>query len=118
MAAMRVDVAKYFSNGNLAKEILGDSVITSGFIVEKLLDSHEKFMDAMERSKIKTISAKDICGTNGYTSQIYLISMQLDQANETLIPTISVVMKLFSPKRVEIIFNNFVEGKDENEMVD
>ncbi|KAI1718277.1 hypothetical protein DdX_06697 [Ditylenchus destructor] len=116
MASMRVDIAKYFCNGNFAKEMLGDSIITSGFIVEKLLDSHEEFRETMERSKIKTISAKDICGTNGYTSQIYLVSLELVQESGKSIPSISVVMKAFSPQRVEVIFNNFVEGKDETGM--
>ncbi|KAI1699454.1 ecdysteroid kinase domain-containing protein [Ditylenchus destructor] len=104
----KADVAKYFSNEDFANEILSDSIVPNGFIIEKLLDGNEQFREIMQSSKIKTMSGKDICGTNGFTSQIFLISIELVQDNgkSSDQQTFSVIMKAFSPKRIEDLYKN------------
>ncbi|KAI1731271.1 ecdysteroid kinase domain-containing protein [Ditylenchus destructor] len=113
----KADVAKYFSNEDFANEILSDSVVPNGFIIEKLLDGNDQFREIMQGSKIKTMSGKDICGTDGFTSQIYLISIELEQenGNSSKKHKFSAIMKAVSPKRIEDIFKNFVNVETDGE---
>ncbi|KAI1698632.1 ecdysteroid kinase domain-containing protein [Ditylenchus destructor] len=106
----KANVAKYFSNEDSANEIFCDSVFPNGFIIEKLLDGNEQFREIMQSSKIKTMSGKDMCATNGLTSQIYLISIELlqEHGKSSDQPTFSAIMKSFSPERIEGMFQNMM----------
>ncbi|KAI1718279.1 ecdysteroid kinase domain-containing protein [Ditylenchus destructor] len=111
------DVAKYFSNEDFANEILSDSIVPNGFIIEKLLDGSDQFREIMQGSKIKSMNGKDICGTNGFTSQINLISIELHNENghSSNKHKFSAILKAVSPKRIEDIFKNFVNVETDGE---
>ncbi|KAI1704745.1 ecdysteroid kinase domain-containing protein [Ditylenchus destructor] len=98
----KTDIAKLFSNEDLADEIVSDSVVSNGFIVEKLLDGSDQFREIMQSSKIKTMSGKDICGSDGFTSKIYLVSIEFDQENDSSSEQkkFSAIVKAVCPKRV------------------
>ncbi|KAI1693866.1 hypothetical protein DdX_20420 [Ditylenchus destructor] len=113
----KANVAKYFSNEDSANEIFSDSVFSNGFIIEKLLDGNEQFRGIMQSSKIKTMSGKDMCATNGVTSQIYLISIELlqEDGKSSDQPTFSAIMKAFNTERIEALFQNMMNINTDTE---
>ncbi|KAI1695031.1 ecdysteroid kinase domain-containing protein [Ditylenchus destructor] len=70
------------------------------------------------------MSGKDICGTNGITSKIYLISIELLQENgkSSDQQTFSVILKAFSPKRIDGMFKSVTnvnaDGEVKNEKIE
>ncbi|KAI1704744.1 ecdysteroid kinase domain-containing protein [Ditylenchus destructor] len=99
----KTDIAKLFSNEDLTDEIVSDSVVSNGFIVEKLLDGSDQFREIMQSSKIKTMNGKDICESNGFSSKIYLVSIEFQQENDnsSMQKKFSAIMKVICPKRIQ-----------------
>ncbi|KAI1693834.1 ecdysteroid kinase domain-containing protein [Ditylenchus destructor] len=63
------------------------------------------------------MTGKDICGTNGFTSQIFLISIELHQENDKSSDqqTFSVIMKAFSLDRIEDLFKSVMNISTDGE---
>ncbi|KAI1700511.1 ecdysteroid kinase domain-containing protein [Ditylenchus destructor] len=114
------DTAKLFSNEDFAGEMLSDSVVSNGFIVEKLLDGSDQFREIMKCSKIKTICGKDICESNGFTSKIYLVSIEFQQenGNSSEQQKFSAVMKTVCPKRVQDSIMSTITDVNKNQKDD
>ncbi|KAI1700262.1 ecdysteroid kinase domain-containing protein [Ditylenchus destructor] len=96
MATVSSDLPEHFSNKNTAKETICGTEFSKEFVVEKLAETHPTFREKLHSSKIREVTAKDICGAKGFCSKIYRIVAIFENSNETLEQKISVVMKVFT----------------------
>uniref|UniRef100_A0A915DVF4 Uncharacterized protein n=1 Tax=Ditylenchus dipsaci TaxID=166011 RepID=A0A915DVF4_9BILA len=72
-------MSSYFCSEAYGHEKLEDTVFENAFIVDKLVDSDPQFKELLAQTKIKQMTAEDICGSNGFTSQVFRLSIVFEK---------------------------------------